>query len=282
MRIVTSLKHHRIFIIPVLSAAFVIFIVIFIMRQSNAERTTMENGNERWSIKQKETFSRLLKVPIILYHEIDGKGPFSVSLKTLQSHFEYFKENNITIVPLSDLISRLDNPRPYEGRVLVLTFDDGYKNMYKKLLPLAREYNYPVTLFVYTDFVSEHGTKAITWEELREMQNGGIDIQCHTQSHPDLIKLAAKDTEESRSKLFRELYLSRKKIELKLGKPVDLLAFPFGYYDTKTIQLAQFAGYRKVFSTDEGSNPVSYNNYCLRRHHIKSTFSLDTISKIIE
>jgi peptidoglycan/xylan/chitin deacetylase (PgdA/CDA1 family) len=282
MGIVTFLKHYRIFIIPIISAAFVIFIVVFIMRQSNAERTTMENANERWSIKQKETFSRLLKVPIILYHEIDGKGPFSVTFETLQSHFEYFKENNITIVPLSDLISRLDNPRPYEGRVLVITFDDGYKNMYKKLLPLNREYNYPITLFVYTDFVSEHGTKAITWDELREMQKGGIDIQCHTQSHADLVKLAVKDTEESRSKLFRELYLSRKKIELQLGKPVDLLAFPFGYYDTKTIQLAQFAGYRKVFSTDEGSNPVSYNNYCLRRHHIKNSFTLDTLSKIIE
>jgi len=192
------------------------------------------------------------------------------------------EKDGTVLVGLDELGARLEARDGREDPVVAITFDDGYKNMYAKLLPIVRDYGYPITLFVYTDFIREKSTKALTWSELREMQQNGIDIQSHSISHPDLVKIAAKDTPESREKLYREFYLSRKLIELKMGKPVDLFAFPFGYYDTKTIQCASLAGYRRVFSTDEGANPVSRNNYCLRRHHIIKNYPLNKIIKIID
>lgn len=272
-------KHHVMF---VSAALMVVGLVVLITGTGSAGKVPATEVREKWTVKQKETFSRLLKVPIIFYHDIGGKGSYAVSEKAIREQFEWIRDNGIKVVPLEDLISRLENPKPYDGRVIVITFDDGYKSMYTKLLPLVREFGYPVTLFVYTDFVSEKGDKSITWDNLREMQKSGIDIQCHTQSHADLLKLSAKDTDDAREKMFREIYLSRKKIEQKLGKRVDLLAFPFGYYDNKTIQLAEYAGYKRVFSTDDGLNPVSYNNFCLRRHHIKRDYTIDTIARIIE
>jgi peptidoglycan/xylan/chitin deacetylase (PgdA/CDA1 family) len=282
MSIYYNIKKHSLILGFVLSAFVVIGLVALIMGTGSAKKMAVFEGQEKWTVKQKETFSRLLKVPIIFYHDIDGKGSYAVTAKSLRQQFEWFRDNGVKVVPLEDLITRLENPKPYDGKVVVITFDDGYQSMYTKLLPLVREFGYPATLFVYTDFVSDNGAKSITWENLRIMQKSGIDIQCHTQSHVDLVKLSARDTDLSREKMFRELYLSRKKIEQKLGKKVDLLAFPFGYYDNKTIQLAENAGYRRVFSTDDGLNPVSYNNYCLRRHHIKRNYTIDIIARIIE
>lgn len=260
----------------------VLILAVFLIARPAETRITAPSSSQELRVKDNETVSRLLEVPIILYHDIDGKGAFSITSKQLREQFAYFRDLGITVVPLSDLIDRLENPRPYDGRVIVITFDDGYKNMYLKLLPIVKEFGYPVTLFVYTDFVNDKGKKAIHWDELREMQRNGIDIQCHTKSHPDLPKLLENDTPESREKVYKELYLSRIYIESKLGKPVDLIAFPYGRYDLKTIQLAYFAGYRRVFSTDYGSNIVTRNNYCLRRHHIKRNYSLATIEKIIK
>jgi peptidoglycan/xylan/chitin deacetylase (PgdA/CDA1 family) len=276
------MKKHRLVLTIVCASFALIWLVAFITGAGSSEKIPVSDGAEKWTVKQKETFSRLLKVPIIFYHDIGGKGSYAVSEKSIRSQFEWLRDNNVRVVPLEDLLSRLENPRPYDGKVVVITFDDGYKSMYTKLLPLVREFRYPVTLFVYTDFISETGSKSLTWNNLREMQKSGIDIQSHTLSHADLGKLSSTDSEAAREKLFREMYLSRKKIEQKLGKKVDLLAFPFGYYDNKTIQMAEYAGYRRVLSTDDGLNPVSYNNYCLRRHHIKRDYTLDTLARIIE
>jgi len=264
-----------------MTIAPILILAVFLIARPAETSITTSSALQDLSIKQNETVSRLLEVPIVLYHDIDGKGPFSISSNQLREQFEYYRSQNITVVSLSDLIDRLDNPQPYKGRVIVITFDDGYRNMYLKLLPIVKEFKYPVTLFVYTDFVNDKGKKSIHWDDLREMQRNGIDIQCHTKSHPDLPKLLESDSPESRKKAYQELYLSRIYIEAKLGKPVDLLAFPYGRYDIKTIQYAYFAGYRRVFSTDYGSNIVTRNNYCLRRHHVKRDYTLSTIEKII-
>ncbi|HNX60022.1 MAG TPA: polysaccharide deacetylase family protein, partial [Spirochaetota bacterium] len=186
------MKRYRILIIPMIIAPVLILAVFLIARPAET-KIAAPSSSQELRVKENEAVSRLLEVPIILYHDIDGKGAFSITSKQLREQFAYFRDHGITVVPLSDLIDRLENPRPYDGRVIVITFDDGYKNMYLKLLPIVKEFGYPVTLFVYTDFVNDKGKKAIHWDELREMQRNGIDIQCHTKSHPDIPKLLEKD-----------------------------------------------------------------------------------------
>jgi len=276
------MKRYQILIIPGILAICVIAAVSMLLGSGEKNLASIQTEGAGWEVKQKETASRMMEVPIILYHDIDGKGAFSVDSATLRKHFEFFRDNNIKVVPLSDFLSRMDNPKPYDGRVLVITFDDGYKSMYTKLMPLVDEFHYPITLFVYTDNVREKAEKAITWDELRELQAHGIDIQSHTLSHPDLLKLSAEGTASSRSQIFREIYFSRRIIEARMGKPVGYLAFPFGRYDLDIVRCAMDAGYTRVFSTDYGSNVVTRNNYSIRRHHIKRNYTINDLAEIIK
>lgn len=239
-------------------------------------------GEVHWKVKEKEVRSRLLAVPILLYHNIDGRGPFSIESDVLRQQFQLIKERKIRVIPLKELVERLENPRPFEERVVVLTFDDGYASMYDKLLPLAREFKYPVTLFVYTDFITMRGRRSLTWKKLREMDRSLIDIQCHTISHADLTKLTGRKGKEVRKKLFDEMVLSRKIMELRLGKEIEYFAFPFGRYDLEIIALSHNAGYNRVFSTDYGSNVITRDNYCLKRHHIKKNYSLEYFDRLIQ
>lgn len=234
----------------------------------------------KWTVKEKEIHSKLMRVPILLYHNIDGKGPFSVTSETLRDHFEFLKKNNIKVVSLSDLVEHLENPKPFEGPVVVITFDDGYKSMYTKLFPIAKEYGYPVTLFVYADFVRDGGSAALTYNELREMDENGIDIQSHTISHADLAALDLSK-EEDRMQFFHEVYMSKRIIEQKLSKEIKYIAFPYGRYNSKVLLLSDYAGYEKVMSTEYGANILSRNNYTLHRHHIKRSYSIDKIKNIV-
>lgn len=235
--------------------------------------TYIENENEFFKAIDNSNITRLHKVPIILYHNIDGKGAYSLPFEKIKNQFTQLQKNGITVISLQQLESHIDEHNPFNEKVVSITFDDGYYSMYTKLMPLARSMNYPVTLFVYIDTIMPGGSKSLTWEMLTIMQKNNIDIQCHSQSHPDLVKLYDKGTIESSYALYREIYLSKKILELYLNKNVDYFAFPYGRYSVGLVELCRDAGYKRVFSTDYGSNVVTRDNFCLRRHHVKSNYS---------
>ncbi len=234
-----------------------------------------------WKIKDKEIRSRLISIPILLYHNIDGSGSFSIDYQTIRSHFQLIKNRNIRVIHLKDLIERLEQPVPFNERVIAITFDDGFLSMYTKLLPLVKEFGFPVTLFVYIDFIKKESSRGLTWRMLRDMDANGIDIQAHTITHDDLTDITGGDEEARQRKLFDEIYISKRILELNLGKEISFFAFPYGKYNLSLLNLANKAGYRRVFSTDYGSNVLTRDNYCLRRQHIKKNYSLRVIDKII-
>ena len=238
--------------------------------------------NNQADIKHREniTITRLHKVPIILYHNIDGKGSYSISLKKIKNQFELLKKHSIKVISLQTLESHINLHNPFNQKVVSITFDDGYRSMYTKLMPLADSLNFPFTLFVYTDNIYYKSKNNLTWEMVKELQNHNIDIQCHSQSHPDLVKLYNKRTMQSKYELYREIYLSKKILELYLQKPIYYFAFPYGRYTVELTELCRDAGYKRVFSTDYGPNIVIHDNFCLRRHHIKSNYRNEKVLTI--
>jgi peptidoglycan/xylan/chitin deacetylase (PgdA/CDA1 family) len=238
-------------------------------------------SNPAWSYKENEIRSRLLEIPILLYHNIDGRGVYSVSLEKLRSHFQLFREKGVKVLRLTELVNRLENPRPFNSRGVVITFDDGFISMYSKLLPLAREFNYPVTLFVYTDFISSRGKKTMTWKLLREMDRDLVDIQVHSKSHADLTEIIESSSSDRYQRLYEEIYLCKRVTELYLDKKVRFYAFPYGRYNLSLVELSRNAGYHRVFSTDFGPNIVTRNNFCLKRHHILNTYTLEYIEGLV-
>ena len=243
--------------------------------------TTDGKHTESYKEREKEKIDRLFAVPIRLYHNIDGKGPFSVTSEQLREHFRLIRESGVDVVPLRDLVSRIESRTPYKRKSAVITFDDGYKSMYDKLIPIAKEFGYPMTLFVYIDFVHPSSKNLINWEEIRELERAGIDVESHTYSHADLVKILSSDNPDSFRKLFKEMYLSRRIISLETGDECEFIAFPYGNYNSHLVNMARLAGYKRAFTTEYGMNPVTRDNFCLRRHHVKSSYSSKQILSIL-
>ena len=265
----------KIFIIaPQVIVTFVSILVILIYSPLKSIE-----GITKKKIKEKDVIKRETAVPILLYHNIDGKGPYSVSKEQIQEHFEFYKQNEVRVISLKTLLEHIDKKKPFKSKVMVITFDDGYPSSYSILKPLAEEYKYPITLFVYIKAIYDRGKKAITWGKLKKMDSGYIDIQCHSFSHYDLVKGL---NEGKRHLVYKELVTAKKIIEMKLSKKVEYFAFPYGRYSLETLELARGAGYSRVFSTDGGLNIITRDNYCLRRHHILSSYSMEDFEAIVK
>lgn len=80
----------------------------------------------------------------------------------------------------------------------------------------------------------------LSWDELREMQRGGISIGSHTCTHKILTQIADADAAE-------ELRRSRERLEVELGQPVVSIAFPNGDYSATHMRLSGEIGYRLFF-----------------------------------
>lgn len=269
-------------LIVILIFAELIFLAIFFFDFSPVKVVKM-----KWETKDRAEYDRVSSIPVLLYHNIvednrSVKSLFAVKKEKLLNHFNIIKEQGIKVIPLSELTGGSVSSISDQKKSVVITFDDDYLSMYRILLPIVKEYKYPVTLFVYTDGINRPGKGGLDWKMLREMDRNGIDIQCHSISHRDLSVVEINETYSSGKILYEELYMSKAVMEKNLDKTISCFAFPYGRYNLKLLELAKQAGYEKVFSTDYGPNIITRDNFCLKRHHIKNSYSDEFFISIIK
>ena len=90
----------------------------------------------------------------------------------------------------------------------------------------------------------------MSWDQLSELKNTGLfDIQSHTYSHPNFKVLQRKLSPAAYEHfVMKELTLSKKILEEKMGHRVTLLAWPFGIYNSYLEEEAKKAGYTMAFT----------------------------------
>jgi len=103
--------------------------------------------------------------------------------------------------------------------------------------------------------------KGLNWTQLKEMVEGGLQVESHTVSHPILSLLDKND-------LVKELADSKKSLEKNLGKPVEIICYPNGYsQDVSQLveEQAQVCGYKYgVMACIEGA-AITDNGYRIGR-----------------
>jgi peptidoglycan/xylan/chitin deacetylase (PgdA/CDA1 family) len=126
----------------------------------------------------------------------------------------------------------------------VVTVDDAHRSVYTDMLPLVRQYRMPVTLFVYPSAIS-HAPYAMTWEQLRELQESGLfEIQSHSYWHPNFkVEKKRLSHQQYEQLVATQLTKAKATLERNLGLHVDMLAWPFGIYDDELLKQAADAGY---------------------------------------
>jgi peptidoglycan/xylan/chitin deacetylase (PgdA/CDA1 family) len=209
-------------------------------------------------------------IPILTYHRFAGNcnSPLCMPIRTFELQMKYLKENGYDVITPKELIAFLEYRQGLPKKSVLITMDDGYRSAYNIAYPILKKYGFTATLFIYTNFVGV-SSMAITWDQLKEMKADGFTIGSHTMFHSDLTKPKDGETElEFMARIKEELYGSKKIIDQKLGQDTCVLAYPFGYYDQRSIKVAMEAGYKMAVSVKRGGNPFFANPLSLRRDQI--------------
>src|SRR5947208_2665984 len=114
--------------------------------------------------------------------------------------------------------------------------------------------NRGITVIGMQDFLAWKGGEAVTWEQLAEMRDAGIDIQAHSETHQDLRKPYDKVAKKKLSPPEYEQWLQnevgrcKETLEQRLGIKVNCFAVPYGFYNQHIKDVAKGVGYEAVFT----------------------------------
>ena len=210
-----------------------------------------------------------LQCPILMYHYVDASpvagaagNRLTVRTREFERQMDFLAQKGYHTVSLAQVHAAMTGGAALPAKPIVLTFDDGGLDDYTVAYPILRSHGFVGAFFVITASVGE--ATSMTWSQLQEMQRNGMEIQSHTESHPDLTKL-------TNDALTAELSRSRLMIQAQLGTAPIALSYPFGYYNRRVIDSAQAAGYLMAVTTHQGRTLASSSIFSLPRIHVNGT-----------
>src|SRR5205085_364652 len=103
-------------------------------------------------------------------------------------------------IPMQDFLAWRRGEKNIPHKSCIITIDDGWVSAYNTAWPMLKKYGYPFTLFIYINYVGTGG-KSMTWEQLGEMRDAGVDIESHTFSHSNLHGTGALVTKTAKQEI---------------------------------------------------------------------------------
>ncbi len=183
---------------------------------------------------------------ILQYHHVSETLPAvtSVSADTFTEHLTYLQEHDFKVLPLNELLTRLQQGESLPDKTVAITFDDGYKNNYEQAAPILERFNYPYTIFVNPKLIDEGKGYVMGWPQLRELAKKGALIANHSAQHDYLHrKLAEETTEQWQARIKQDILSSQQRIKEEIGHDYKYLAYPYGEFNNQLQDLVTELGF---------------------------------------
>jgi cation diffusion facilitator CzcD-associated flavoprotein CzcO/peptidoglycan/xylan/chitin deacetylase (PgdA/CDA1 family) len=173
---------------------------------------------------------------VLCYHGVSDGWVSNLAVRpaALEVQLRHLAEQGYRAVTFTELVTQ----RP-SGRVVAVTFDDGYQSVLDNALPIFDALGMRGTVFVPTGPLEADGRavwegmerwlvpsqeqhlRLLSWDGVRALAAAGWEIGSHTHSHRRLRGLSDED-------LDGELRGSKLLIEQRLQQPCRSVAYPFG------------------------------------------------------
>lgn len=212
------------------------------------------------------------KVAVLGYHNFSETRPVSeMRMRTsdFRKQMEYLRQAGITVISMQDFLDWRFGTKQLPERCVLITIDDGWKSAYTDAFPILREYGYPFTIFLYTQFITGRGD-AMSHDMVREMARYGATIGSHSTSHlyPRAWKRAGQGTPAYTALIDKEIGASARKLEELFGTRVTTYCYPGGYHTPEMIERLPAHGYVAAFTVIPKKVRYDENPFLIHRYMI--------------
>jgi peptidoglycan/xylan/chitin deacetylase (PgdA/CDA1 family) len=209
---------------------------------------------------------RKVAVPILMYHRINVVTPstpaasrgLTVHPAVFARQMTWLKRRGYRTITQRELFEALMCGRSLGPKPIMITFDDGYRDVFFKASPVLTRLGMRATAYVVSGRISGRDPSFLTWPLLHALEKRGIEIGSHTVAHHDMTSL-------SDAQMLADLKRSRRALERKLGHRVPWLAYPFGAHNERVKRLTRQAGYLVAVTTRPGTVHSARQPFALPR-----------------
>lgn len=254
----------------------------------------------------------------LCYHEVERDGAAgltrtAVTAGDLAAQFAWLQANGYRPVSLQQIIDARQGGASLPEKAVLLTFDDGRKDVYTRVFPLLRLFGYPAVVAlvgswlevpaggtVDYDGTAQARSNFVTWDEVREMQRSGlVEIASHTYDlHRGILANPQGNTQPAAITRRYEggryedddTYLSRIRNDLRRNRDLILretgiapraIVWPYGRSNGAAQQIAAELGMPVGLSLEDGSNTAATSLAVIRRYLIEETPSLQSYAEAV-
>ncbi|MDO8767176.1 MAG: polysaccharide deacetylase family protein [Burkholderiaceae bacterium] len=214
-----------------------------------------------------------MNIPILMYHQIDAPPPRGTPLRGLVVSPGAFARQMFLLKCLGYKGLSMRDLEPYlegrqRGRVVGITFDDGYQNNIDHALPILIKHGFTATCYAVSSMLGGSNIwdkdigvppkPLMTTKNWSNWLQAGMEVGSHTQTHADLTKLSAPEA-------YEQINGSKRELEKALGCDVRHFCYPYGRFDLAHSEMARQAGYITATTTRRGRIQSGDDSYTLRR-----------------
>jgi peptidoglycan/xylan/chitin deacetylase (PgdA/CDA1 family) len=217
------------------------------------------------------------RIPILMYHSISdsndsNRHPYYRTVTTprvFEQHMKFLRDDGYQTIGLSEAVQRLKGPTEAAEKKVAITFDDGFEDFYSNAFPVLSKYRQSATMFLPTAYIGHQArkfktTECLTWKQVRELQEAGMQFGSHTVTHPQLRTLDTRDVED-------EVRRSKDEIENELGSPVTSFSYPYAFPEADSAftqrlgTILEETGYENGVSTIIGKAKAAKGRFFMSR-----------------
>lgn len=187
---------------------------------------------------------------VLMYHSVDtGDDPYriTVSPARFEKQMEWLQRRGLRGTSMRELLDAAD--RGSAGRLVGITFDDGYADFATHALPVLARHGFNATVFLVAgklggtnDWDEQGPTKQLmSAEQVRSAAGMGVEIGSHAVAH---LRLSEAGPDVVR----REIVESRERLEAVVGAPVRGFCYPYGDVPD-AVHIVRDAGYDYAVAT---------------------------------
>jgi peptidoglycan/xylan/chitin deacetylase (PgdA/CDA1 family) len=221
-------------------------------------------------------------IPILVYHQISEAPPKGAPFRGLYVSPGAFARQMALLkllgyqgLAMNALLPHLKGER--SGKVVGITFDDGYLNNLTHALPVLQRHGFSSTCYAVSNLLG----RTNVWDQgigiaqvplmdaaqLRQWVAGGQEVGSHTQNH---VRLLQSDAATARAEMVQD----KAALEATLATPVRHFCYPYGEYAPEHVVMAREAGFETVTTTRRGRSTVGGNLLELPRVPVVRSTSL--------
>ena len=202
-----------------------------------------------------------------MYHKFNKSNypSTNISMEQFKLHLEELSKPEYNVMPLNLIIDSIINDVDLPNKTIGISVDDADRSFLEHGWPLLKKYNFPVTLFVTTNTISDTNKNYLNWEEIRALKDQGVTIGAHSHTHSHLSKFSIEQIKE-------EIETSNKIFLREIKEIPNIFAYPYGETKEEIFSLLKDYKFKVAFGQHSGVINETSNFYYLPRFSLNQKY----------